>query len=309
MHILGKILTWLLVPLAFCAIVLAATMVKYRGSWLQKIEAETARNHELAAKLAIAEAAVRARENELAVATLGWDRYWNLPGADVGINPDGSAGVRNLGTAMGFVLPAAQGGQTPVAYIFRQDGPQGDAHYIGEFQPVPGGLRENELGLVLARRARPNEAARWRQTVADGFWRIRTLIPAAYANSFADMYTEFNRADENLAAKQKSLELQEQLYRVAQEHLSYRLQELLGPPNPPANLDPADKFPEFKIGLLASIDREEELRDLALAELDRLRRQVKAANDRFQFLIDDNRARMDQLIRATALRTAQSGGN
>jgi hypothetical protein len=314
MHIVGKILAFLVLPLlaflvlplAVAASIYASKLVVYRNSWMQKIETLQVENEKNAKDIDRLEEEVRRLQSDLANTVLGWGRYWNVPAGDVQVNPNQAVvQVNNFGTASGFAIPNAQPDQLPTAYVFRQDGVGGESRFLGAFQPAGGQLLETAVPLQLVRPPRPGETATW-QGNADSIWRIRMQIPVYYKNFMADRDTEFNRLDERLAAKQGNRDLQQKLIDVAQLHLNFRMTELLGPDNAPAQVAEDDSFPEFKVGLVRAIENERQQRDRELAVLYDLRRQTKTATDRLEFLVNDNRKLMNDLIRATVLPTAQA---
>ena len=85
---------------------------------------------------------------------------------------------------------------------------------------------------------------------------------------------------------EKALEIQVDLVAKSQATLKVRQEELLGFENPPPNADELD--PEYSKGLVKALEIEQDSRDKELAEVDRLRREVKAAFRTEQKLIERN---------------------
>ncbi len=308
MNIFGKILTWGVVLAACAAVVLTSKVVTYRNSWAKRIEELQKKNEDKAKSIAEKRRVLRERRGELSRVMLGWDRYWD--GINTGVSvekvADGPDEVdvagQNIGTNFGLGLVA--GKEPPVVHLFMPDGKDGSI-YVGAFQPPnPVALEENRVALKPTWRIHGGEAESWKP----GNWRWRMRIPSSFEGRFGQLYADLALADELLATKRRNLVLQNKLYQVSELHRDYRLQELLGPPDPP-KLGPNDKIDHYLIGLVKAIELEEERRNAAQAEVDRLRREMEQKKKQLRELIDKNRELAEKLAQSKPAQTVDATNN
>ena len=278
MHILGKILIWLIVLGAVGPLVLTSKVISYRNSWTKQIKLLQESNEKKQQEVAERQKKLTELRNELSRTMLGWGHYWD--GFQAGVN-NGMVGARGgIGADHGFGLPA--GPEPPVVYLFMPDG-EGGSRYVGAFQPPDAGsIRADEVLLKPTWLPRPGEEEIW-AGAQDG-WRCRTQIRAAYVRRFSDLYVDLEFADDHLARRQYNLQLQNKLHEVSKKLRDYRLQELLGPPD--AKEVGSD---HLLVGLVKAIEREEERRNATQARVDRLRREMEQATRKLQELIENNR--------------------
>ena len=77
MHITGKILVWMTLPIAAAGFIMAARLVDTRGKWMEQLQKVKVRNEKVAAELAVARTEREQARAELERESLRWDRYWS----------------------------------------------------------------------------------------------------------------------------------------------------------------------------------------------------------------------------------------
>ena len=277
--IVRHILTVLVVIGAFAAMSLAGRMFEIRNSYLEKFAKNHAQITQNQDQILDSSLKLKNVQAELSREYLGWDRYW--PSVATNVQNPGE-GILNiiLGTNNG--LRAAGDDGAPESIYAFQPSDEGKFMYVGSFQVTT--LRENQAALKPTFRLRTGETANWKA----GNWRFRTLVPAGYKERFSDLEVRSLLADELLDAKLRNIEIQTQLADLAKQHLELRKGELLGNEEMKAYAGKLDI--EFVEGLIAAIDLEEERRNAANVEVDRLRRNLKSAHDMLTKLIAQNKA-------------------
>lgn len=274
MHILGKVLMWMTVLAAMVAFAMTVKAMNVRKGYMIEAEKYKEQNVNQADELKKVQRQVTELEAELARETLGMDDYW--PKADrseqsplVGqVDPRTGGVVLNVGANDG-VRPPAGGGS--LYYIF-QPVPGGGVKYAGAFSLVEQGLRDDQSGYRPTWRVRPSEKDLWSQASGQPGWHIRSSLPPYAVTRFSDLYKNLTLADEQLAEKQNNLTIQQELFTKADAQLQDRMGELLGGINPPEG---AELPLEFSKGLVTALETEEEKRNLAVGELDRLRHELR----------------------------------
>lgn len=269
MHTWGKVFTVATALAAVAALMLSSKMLQVHGSWLGKVEGLEKSNRDNAETIENDERELRALQANLHVTLIDWDKYW--PGVPIDVNPQGGVITsRNFGKNFGYVgLP---GIDRPIVHAF-QLGSNG-AQYMGPFQPPqPGDLDTNQVRLQQVGKSRPGDMPAWKS----GNWRFRTRIPGRFRSIFNDLNTKLSEDDERLKLVQAKEADQDTNNQAAQQQLATRIQELIGDPADPAST-----------GLVGAMETEEELRNQALAVVDRLRRQIKAANEDLNRLVETN---------------------
>lgn len=260
MHVLGKVLLFFVFAGAAAAVFLSARALEIRSKWMdkaQKLEKQV-QDNEVALKEK--RATLQQTRNEFSRVMLGWDRMF--PGIGGGVQPNG---VAQLSVGRPFLE------DKQVVQLFAVDA-AGQSLYLGPFKVTA--LADNRSGLAANWRVRPGDIPNLPGGVT---FRVRTLVPPSYPARFDELEVQLSAADERVAANQRELEAQTAQIQVAEEHLALRLKEINGD----ADLKGKDLPPEAIEGLLAVIVTEEEARNAALAEDDRLRRRLKEAIDAF----------------------------
>jgi septal ring factor EnvC (AmiA/AmiB activator) len=273
MHIIGKILVWLIVLGAVGPLVLTSKVIAYRNSWTKQIETLQKSNEDKQKTLADRQKKLQELKNDLSRTTVAWGDYWSdLQG---GAN-NGMIGLQ--GNLEGIGVPA--GAPLPVVHVFMPDGE--GSRYLGAFQPpTADAIRVGQVQLkpTWIPRSNENESGLWKGP--QNGWRCRITIPAADVSHFSDLYADLAYADDELARRQFTLEqVQKKMHDDSQKLLDERLKEL-------------EK-------LVTEIEQADEERNAALARVDGLRRDMEQAIRKLQELIEDNRDLFKKLAQLTS---------
>lgn len=163
----------------------------------------------------------------------------------------------------------------------------GSSIYRGPYM-VSGPPQAERSAVAPAWRIRPNEPAGWQA----GRWRWRSSIPSGYSQQFDKLMGDFTRADEVLADRNASIAIQDKLIADATMALQRRQAELVGGDELPKD----DNIPpEFRNGLVSTLEAAEEERNRVLLEIAALRRQVREARDAVVQLQQQNLALSQKL--------------
>lgn len=279
MHTLGKVLLWFNVLGAAGACVLTAKMWDVRGSWIKKIDDLQDKAEQNAKQLAEKEQEYLVAENDFKNTMIGWDRYWQ--GVNAGLTVQGPKAIlrtNNLGSAQGLGSPdpALRPEQqprpdNPSVYAFQGDQQGQNSVYIGEFKVT--NLQPGQSDLESTWTLRPND---FKNQNPQSPWRFRTMVPAKFLREFVNLRTDLEVTERRLKDKQRALAEQQEQDQEAQQILDIRTAQLQGGGNTP--------------GIVADMESEEEKRNVELAELDRLRREVRDTYLRMTQLIEENAA-------------------
>lgn len=288
MHILGKILTWLVLIAAVPAIMLAAKLLDIQTSWSDKVDKIRVQNEQQAETLAGLERDLKEVRDDVALTSMGWGRYWvSLPQRPINVNVvnrqtgeiSASIGTNNM--VVERIAKDDSGADVrflPTLYAFQTMGQ--DVQYVGSFQVQT--LRENQITMTPDWRFRPGEADAWQNGTT---WHFRADIPVSHKARIDGLLANVELTARTIADKQIKLQTQETLRSDAEQKLGYRNEQLVGPATPPTQ----ESLPlEFRIGLSPAIESYEEQRNREQAELDRLRHLVKQTSDRLNDLIQQN---------------------
>ncbi len=265
MHISGKILAGFVVIGWIVGLIFTSGDLKIRNAWMkraQDAEEEFQKNDE---QLVQKRALLANRRRELARVMLPWDRYWTkITGTPLGGAGDGKVQLEGVGSNHGLT-------EKHVIYLFAPNA-DGSSTLLGS-----GGFR-----VTKALEDRAALEPTWRMRAGDvsakpGEWRARALVPAHYEARFSQLEVELIAADDALRAGQQELDRQTEAIKVATEHLNLRLNEINGNPD----LEGKDLPPSIVKGLLTVLEDEEELRNAALAQVDRLLRDLKQTREAF----------------------------
>jgi hypothetical protein len=262
MHVTGKILVWLSLPIAAGGFIMAAHLVEVRGSWMTQVQKVKERNQQIAPQLVQARLEREQARAELERESLRWDRYWtDKVGQYIQRNNSISA---NVGSTDGIAA-------NTMLYAFELD-KNNVPTYVGSFSVFQ--LQPNLTVLKPAFRVRPDDLPNW----TGGNWRFRTLIPSSFASRIADLEADLVVNDEVLAKQQSNLETQNKLINAARAQREERIAELLGG----GKANPAPP------GLVAETTEADDQRNASLVEVDRLRRDISAAEKNVRRLIQEN---------------------
>jgi len=262
MHVTGKILVWLSLPIAAGGFIMAAHLVDVRGSWMAQVQKVKERNQQIAPQLVVARLEREQARAELERESLRWDRYWTDKVGQY-IPRNNTIGA-NVGSAEGIAA-------NMMLYAFEL-AKNGAPAYVGSFTVFQ--LQPNLTILKPAFRVRPDDVPNW----TGGNWRFRTLIPSSFASRIAGLEADLVVNDELLAKQQSNLETQNKLITAAREQREDRIAELLGG----GKANPAPP------GLVAEITEADDQRNASLVEVDRLRREISAGQKNVGRLIQEN---------------------
>ncbi|RMG36441.1 MAG: hypothetical protein D6725_10555 [Planctomycetota bacterium] len=274
MHWLGKVLAWLNIIGFGAAVVLMGRTLQVRNSWAKKVaearveaekgEPEVHQRRKRLIKLT----------DELQMALLGWNRYW-----------DNVTVLRSQATRGALVVQLGenQGLQNQqTVYVFQPGAESGQVEYVGAFRVTQ--VEENRAAMSPTWRLIEGEEVGWRYGAG---WRIWASIPPSSRQMFSDLDVNFVLATERKRALEQDLKLQNELKKEAEQQLAQRMAELVGGGDLPAEV--AKDLPEYLVvGLVNAIQSAEQARNEALVRVDRLRRQIKRTVERYEQLRDEN---------------------
>lgn len=283
MHVSGKVLAGFVILGFLGAFYMTSKAFAIRDAWMklaQDNEAAIKKNDE---EIAAKTRTLKDKRNDYARTMFGWDREWISPAAR--LEQNGALGLQ-LGTNQGI-----QPGQ--LLYVFAPNA-DGTSVYVGDFKVE----RANEGGTqaVPYSRRRPTD---FKQAQLQNV-RVRTMIPNQYVKRLNDLNLSLLDAELSIRSNHEELARQGRLSEQVDKLIAARLAELNGDPDK-AN----DHIAEVHIkGLLSSIVGEEEVRNAALIEADRLMRELKKTRDEFQAIRKENQQRVDALPKAAAEQSA-----
>ena len=296
MHILGKILTWMILVTAIPAVVLTARLLDIQNSWTQKVENLREKNAEKSNELIAEQKKLEALKNEVLRSSMGSDAFY--VGMQVNVDRATGALSANIGSNAGIAPHQAKDDQgndvtyNPVLHAFQPvANVQEQWNYVGSFQVNT--LRENALTMTPTWKLRPGETDSWSPGQD---WYFRADIPLASKSAIDELRLSLESAGRAQRANQLRLTQQQAQLDDATDKLNYRRGQLLGFPDPPAE---AALEVEYRRGLVPAIEEVEEQRNAAFAEVDRLRRQIKLANDRLTKLNGDNKQMIKSLPKSS----------
>lgn len=268
MHISGKIFAGLVVVGAIAAVFMSAKALAIRNAWMeqaQKNEALIRKNDE---QIELKTRELRKVRGELARTFLGWDRYWTKIRGNV--SPQGLLTI-GVGSTLG-IQP------DQVLQVFAIN-PEGGSKYVGDFKVT----RVAETACE----AKPN----WLLAAGDVTprpefeARVWATIPGQYQARLTALDQQLLAATQTLATNQNELARQTELQDQTEKLIATRLSEIEGAPGLEGK-----PLPEVYIkGLLSGMVNEEEARNKALLEADRLRRELKNVREQFEATLKANR--------------------
>eukprot|EP00913_Durusdinium_trenchii_P023432 g22010.t1 len=302
MHILGKILAWVLVIGAGASTTLMSRQLQIRNSYTKKLKKLKEENEAAAARIAKKEKILDNLNREYESVMYGWERYWdkrfggqyrtNDP-AKSALN-DGKSFQVGVGTNEGigndirnpaFPVQGAQTFQTrlrQILHVFRDNG-DGSSTYVGPFQfPVIPKTDANETPQQTADRL--NRQAGLADIQPDGvrmvpMWALRPGEYDSWAGGARDGWRYWATVEggypEQVQSYYRAIADLEEKIVIARKNLVKRNDELK------AAQDEVNRYREIVAGtdgtggILADLDREDEKRNAIQASVDLLRREVK----------------------------------
>lgn len=284
MHVSGKILAGLAIVGFLGAMYMSSKAFAVRDAWMkqaQENEAAIKKNDE---EIEAKTRTLKEKRADYARTMIGWDREWVAAAAR--LEQNGDIGLQ-LGTPQGI-----QPGQ--LLYVFAPNADGTSSIYLGDFKVAnanEGGSRANPYS-----RRRPTD---FKQAQLQNV-RVRTMLPNQYVKRLDDLNQQLLQAELAIRSNKEELTRQTQLAEYTEKLIAARLAELNG------DADKANQeIPEVHIkGLLTSIVTEEEARNAALIEADRLMRELKKTRDEFQTIRKENQQRVDALPRPAADQSA-----
>lgn len=273
MHISGTIAAWLVAVGIVVGVYFSAKALAVRDAWMQvaqKNEAEIKKNDEEISKRV---RLLDEKRNLLARTMLGWDRYWtDVPGV---LNADGTISLQ-MGSGRGIQ-------QDQLLYVFAPN-QDGTSVYVGDFKVVR--AAENATMAKPASRRRANEPKLTGAPV-----RVRTQLPNQYLTHLQALDQQLLAAELQIATNNEELARQGQLLNQSDKLIAARMAELNG--------DPAlqgKEIPDVNVnGLLTSIVEEEEARNAALIEADRMTHELYQTRQDFLETLKANRGLVESL--------------
>ncbi len=275
MHISGKIAAWFVALGIVVSIFFAAKALAVRDAWMQVAQANEKKIKENEEELAKKRKLLVEKKVEFARTMLGWDRQW--PNVQVAGNPQ-TGMTLGIGTGSG-VQP------DQVLYVFVQNADGQTTTYVGDFKVSKPG--EAQIDVKPYSRRRPDAPKQLPSQIA----RVRTILPNAYLARLGALDQQMLAADLTITSNKEELDRQAVLLQQAEGLIATRMAEIDGDPNLQGKQIPAVHIK----GLLTSIADEDEARNAALIEADRLMRALKRARDKFAATRKQNEQRVQSL--------------
>jgi len=275
MHVSGKVAAGLAIVLLIVALVFLSKALAVRDAWMEQAQQNEATIKKNIEEIAKREKLVLERRNDLAKTMIGWDREW--PAVQAQLQQGGKLGLA-LGTNHGI-----QPGE--VLYVFAPNA-DGTYVYVGDFKVAKPG--DTQSTAVPNSRQRPGDLARQMQTDKA---RVRTMIPIQYQSRLAMLDQQLLAADIAVASNQEEIDRQAKLSTQTDKLIASRVAEINGDKS--LEGQPIDDV--HILGLLTAIVKEEEARNAALIEADRLTHQLKHTRDSFEQIRKENLQRVEAL--------------
>ena len=274
MHTLGKVLAFLVIVAAIVAGIFTSKLITVRNSWTQKTLLSKTKAAQSQTQIDELEAKVARLRAELFRSQDLWGGFWNGIQTNIANDQDGSVLI-NIGATSGIR-------QNLVLHGFETT-PDGGTIYRGSFTPVE--VRDANTTLKPNWRVTPQEVASW----TPGVWRWRNAIPPGYSDNIDQQLLTLTKEVETLGDRQRTLAGQKVLLEEANQNLKIREAELVG--GDLLEKSPA-VAPEFRDGLVATVEADEEKRNLELKKVDELRRKIRQTQARIEQLQGEN----DELV-------------
>jgi hypothetical protein len=274
MHVSGKVAASLAIVLLLVSVWITSKALAYRDAWMelaQKNEAAIKKNDEEIDKRT---KTLLERRAELARTMIGWDREW--PAVQARLEQNGNLGLA-LGTNQGLQADA-------VIYVFAPNA-DGTSVYVGDFKvQKPGDT--NSTAKPNSRR-RPDDFKQAQYEKA----RMRTMIPMQFQSRLAMLDQQLLASELAVASNQEEVARQTRLSEQTDKLIASRIAEINGEKE--LEGQPIDEV--YILGLLTAIVKEEEARNAALIEADRLTHELKRTRDSFEQIRQENLRRVEAL--------------
>ena len=283
MHILGKILAFFTVALGIGAIVLTTRTLQVRNEWMKSVTTKRAAYEETIPELARVKQELIDKRTQYELLVQLWAP---MIGANVAITPNGQDGI-----ILNGVGPASGIRQNQIIHVFSPDA-AGGSNYIGPFKVNL--VQAGRSGAVAAWPLRGFERANWARTFIFGNQcRVYGAVPTNAPETLLRYSQLLLSKDELLAAKSTLRDVRANEVQVANEHLTFRTNELHGDPSLQGD---RGVLPDHMIdGLVTAIENLDEERNLTATEVDELRHRLKLLHDEVKHLQDRNRQLVNTL--------------
>ena len=267
MHTSGKVAAVLIVLLGALAAYMASRAFAVRDAWMkiaQDNEAAITKAEEEKVELS---RKLDEKQKDLARTMLGWDRYW----PEV-IGRSGAGGAVQLKIGANQLVRPEQ-----VLFLFGVN-PDGTSVYVGDYKVAR--VNENDTEARPNSRRRPNDV----QLPQEFKVRVRSLLPTRFTARLGALDQQLLAAELTIAATSDELARQKQLMEQSEKAIANRMIELNGNPQLAGKTIPIVHV----AGLLTAIVDEEESRNAALIEADRLMRALRNARLEFDRVRKEN---------------------
>lgn len=219
MHVLGKVLIFLVAAGAIAAILLTTMALDVRTHWLQQVAQAREEYAKIERDLNSVRIQHRNEQEALDRVKLGWGNVWLAPNSRP-VNPATGTVSIGLGLQQGLGQPAGARPPNPTVYIFNVEGDQ--SAYLGEFRIQS--AQPGSADAVLSRRPWPGE------NFPAGTWRVRESIPFNYAARFLDQYRMQIEAEARLERMRYDVTRRQEQLAATQNLLQQRIYQLEGDP-------------------------------------------------------------------------------
>ncbi|AMV19690.1 hypothetical protein [Planctomyces sp. SH-PL14] len=284
MNLFGKICAFFLVPVsAACALYLAGRLFDVRSKYQAKYDTLVQTRDKNQAQLKTLEPEVAALDRQISLVQNSWGQEWTAPNSSV---QGGAEPIIDLGVGMSAGLatqPMGANKPLPTVFVFATT-PDGQSRYLGDFDVVD--PRADRTGVKLTHPPLAGESETWQA----GLFRVRDLIPIAHRSNFYELRSQQIQMDQKLQTEQDLVRLKDIEIAGSKKQLDSRMAELNGNPNalPEASED-------VKEGLVKSLAKEEGVRDVEQAQVEKLRRELSDKFAELQTLLAKNAQIVEQM--------------
>ena len=261
MNVWGKIALFLIIVGGIAGAVLSSKSFDVRNTWAKELDSLNKQNLDNSERLKNERSRNQQLQAEYQRLRPAFGTYWTDIETQVVDRGEGIIRVNGLGTNQGLVV--SEDGTPTIIYGF-QPANNNKYMYIGGF--IVTQIGESAAELKALWKVRPNEVSLWE----DGNWRWRSTFPESLTSTIDNLHNQLLEADEFAVAQANNLELQNQLLKEAENQLNLRNEELLA-----------------NEGLIQSLEKESQNRDLSLKQLDDLRIQLKKSVEKRDTLIEE----------------------
>jgi len=273
MHISGKILTGFVLLLGAVAIWLSSKTLGVRQGYMEQAQKNKQDFLQKEQQLADALSERDRKRTEFVRAIAGWERVYEGENVKAGIDPSGIVVIDGVGTSNGVKVG-------DVLYLFALGQEPGSSLYVGSLQ-----VAEAAEGRVNGRpytRIRPGEINATNQAFPA---RVRKLVPTRFQDELSSLDQRLLLLEQSLANADQDTGFLKDLQDRTDLLIDDRMKEING--NPALE---NSRVPEVnKVGLLASIVQEEELRNAALKQGDDALRRLLRTRQKTEEVLAENR--------------------